>query len=141
MTHLPNKIRQGCILSRLFNLHAEYIMRNTRVDEAQAGIMIARKNISNLRYNRNLDREAWHAAVHGVTKSWTPLSDWTELITKIQFSNSGRLTLIQCFILLNICQFCSSTVLHSVFFSSSLESHMWFINIYCLFFYSLACLY
>ena len=28
-----------------------------------------------------MDREAWHAAVHGVTKSWTWLSDWTELIT------------------------------------------------------------
>ena len=114
---------------------------NTRLDETQAGINIARKNISNLRYNQNLDREAWCAAVHGVRKSWTPLSDWTELITKIQFSNSGRLTLIQCFILLNICQFCSSAVLHCVFLSSSLESHMWFINIYCLFFYSLACLY
>ena len=28
-----------------------------------------------------MDREAWHAAVHGVSKSWTPLSNWTELIT------------------------------------------------------------
>ena len=34
----------------LFNLHAEYILRNARLDEAQAGIKIARKNISNLRY-------------------------------------------------------------------------------------------
>ena len=43
--------RQGCILSPcLFNLHAEYIMRNTGLDEAQAGIKIARRNISNLRY-------------------------------------------------------------------------------------------
>ena len=42
---------QGCILSPcLFNLHAEYIMRNARVDEAQAGIKIARRNINNLRY-------------------------------------------------------------------------------------------
>ena len=30
-----------------------------------------------------MDREAWHAAVHGVTKSWTPVSDWTELIYKV----------------------------------------------------------
>ena len=42
---------QGCILSPcLFNLYAEYIMRNTGLEEAQAGINIARRNISNLRY-------------------------------------------------------------------------------------------
>ena len=44
-------VRQGCILSLyLFNLYAEYIMRNTGLDEAQAGIKIARRNINNLRY-------------------------------------------------------------------------------------------
>ena len=42
---------QGCILSPcLFNLYAEYIMRNSGVDEAQAGIKIAGRNINNLRY-------------------------------------------------------------------------------------------
>ena len=42
---------QGCILSPcLFNLYAEYIMRNTGLEEAQDGIKIARKNINNLRY-------------------------------------------------------------------------------------------
>ena len=42
---------QGCILSPCsLNLYAEYIMRNVGLDEAQAGIKIARKNISNLRY-------------------------------------------------------------------------------------------
>ena len=42
---------QGCILSCwLFNLHAEYIMRNAGLDEAQAGIKIAGRNINNLRY-------------------------------------------------------------------------------------------
>ena len=42
---------QGCILSPcLFNLHAEYIMQNARLDEAQTGIRIARRNINNLRY-------------------------------------------------------------------------------------------
>ena len=45
------KICQGCILSPcLFNLYAEYIMQNARLDEAQAGIKIARRNINNLRY-------------------------------------------------------------------------------------------
>ena len=44
-------VHQGCILSRcLFNLYAEYIMRNAGLDEAQAGIKITRKNINNLRY-------------------------------------------------------------------------------------------
>ena len=44
-------VHQGCILSPcLFNLYAEYIMRNAGLEEAQAGIKIARRNISNLRY-------------------------------------------------------------------------------------------
>ena len=43
--------RQPCILSpRLFNLYVEYIMWNARLDEAQAGIKIAGRNINNLRY-------------------------------------------------------------------------------------------
>ena len=42
-------VRQGCILSPcLFNLYAEYIMRNARLEEAQAGIKIAGRNINNL---------------------------------------------------------------------------------------------
>ena len=44
-------VYQGCILSRcLFNLHAEYIMRNAGLEETQARIKIAGRNINNLRY-------------------------------------------------------------------------------------------
>ena len=44
-------VRQGCILSTcLFNFYAEYIMRNAGLEEAQARIKIARRNLSNLRY-------------------------------------------------------------------------------------------
>ena len=45
--------RQGCILSPcLFNLYAEYIMQNARLDELQAGIKIAERNINNLQIHR-----------------------------------------------------------------------------------------
>ena len=48
------EVRQGCILSLcLFNLYAEYIMRNTGLDEAQTGVKIAGRNINNLRYADN----------------------------------------------------------------------------------------
>ena len=44
-------VQQGYILSPcLYNLYAKYVMRNARLDEAQAGIKIARRNINNLRY-------------------------------------------------------------------------------------------
>ena len=43
-------VHQSCILSPLFNLYTEYIMQNARLDEAQAGIKIARRNTNNLRY-------------------------------------------------------------------------------------------
>ena len=47
-------VRQGCILSPcLFNFYAEYIMRNVGLEEAQAGIKIAGRNINNLRYADN----------------------------------------------------------------------------------------
>ena len=42
-------VHRGCILSPCFNLYAEYIMRNAGLDETQAGIKTARRNISNLR--------------------------------------------------------------------------------------------
>ena len=74
-------VRQGCILSPcLFNFYAEYIMRNAGLEEAQAVIKFARKNINNLRYADDttlmvMDREAWRAAIHGVAKSQKRLSD------------------------------------------------------------------
>ena len=48
---IGKRIHQGCILSPcLFNLYAEYIMQNARLDETQAGIKIARRNINNFRH-------------------------------------------------------------------------------------------
>ena len=57
---------QGCILSPclLFNLHAEYIMQNARLDEAQAGIKIAGRNINNLRYADEIGRASCRERVH-----------------------------------------------------------------------------
>ena len=48
-------VRQGCILSPcLFNLYAEYVIQNARLDEAQTGVKIAGRNINNLRYADNI---------------------------------------------------------------------------------------
>ena len=47
---IGKRLRQDCILSPSFNLYAEYILRNAGLDEAQAGIKIAERNINNLRY-------------------------------------------------------------------------------------------
>jgi len=77
---IGNGVRQGCILSPcLFNLYAEYIMRNAGLEEAQDGIKIARRNISNLRYadDATLMAEKWRRtkkpldeSERGEWKSW-----------------------------------------------------------------------
>ena len=60
---------QGCILSPcLFNLYAEYNVRDAGLDEAQAGIKIARRNINNLRYADDpLEKEM---AIHSSIPAW-----------------------------------------------------------------------
>ena len=61
-------LRQGCILSPcLFNLYPEYVMRNASLDEAQAGIKIAGRNINNLRY---ADDTTLDESERGEWKSW-----------------------------------------------------------------------
>ena len=60
-------VRQGCILSPcLFNIYAEYIMRNAGLDEAQAGIKIAGRNINNLRY---ADDRKWRGTKEPIDES------------------------------------------------------------------------
>ena len=70
-------VHQGCILLPcLFNLYAEYIMRNARLEEAQAGIKIARRNINKLRYADDTilmaesEEELKSLLMKGESKSW-----------------------------------------------------------------------
>ena len=59
ISKIGKEVRQGCILSPcLFNLYAEYIMRNAGLDESQAGIKTARRNINNLRYADDITHTA-----------------------------------------------------------------------------------
>ena len=62
-------VHQGCILSPcVFNLYAEYILRNAGLDEAQAGIKIAGRNINNLRY-------AYHNTLRKQRRTKEPLNE------------------------------------------------------------------
>ena len=60
-------VRQGCILSPCFNLYAEYIIRNDKLHETQAGIKIARRNIHNFRYAD--DSPLWQKAKRNLRAS------------------------------------------------------------------------
>ena len=63
LVQIRKGVRQGCILSPcLFNLYAEYIMRNAGLDEAQAEIKLARRNINNLRYADDTTPPLWQKA-------------------------------------------------------------------------------
>ena len=100
-------VRQGCILSPcILNLYAEYIMRNTGLKEAQAGIKIARRNINNLRYAddttlmaeseeelKSLDeseggeRKSWLKAQHSENKEH---GIWSHHFMGKRWGNSGN---------------------------------------------------
>ena len=89
-------VRQGCILSPcLFNLHAEYIMRNAGLEEAQAGIKIARRNINDLRYAA--DTTLMEESKEELKNSWSKwkrrVKSWLKLnIEKTQIMASGPIT-------------------------------------------------
>ena len=77
-------VRQGCILSPCsFNLYAEYIMRNAGLEETQAGIKIAGRNINNLRYAAEKAM-----ATHSSTLAWK--IPWTEEPGRLQSMGSQR---------------------------------------------------
>ena len=77
-------VRQGCILSPcLFNLHAEYILRNAGLEEAQAGIKIAGRNINNLRY---ADDTTLMAEGEELKSLWMKVKEESEKAGKIQHS-------------------------------------------------------
>ena len=85
-------VRQGCTLSPcLFNLYAEYIMRNTGLEEAQAGIKIVGRNINNLRYADDTtlmaEREAKIMASGPIT-SWQIDGETMETVRDFIFLDS-----------------------------------------------------
>ena len=92
-------VRQGCILSPcLFNLYAEYIMRNAGLDEAQAGIKIARRNINNLRYTYDTTLMAESEELKGLLMKVKEESEKFGLklnIQKTKIKASGPITSFQ----------------------------------------------
>ena len=90
---------QGCILLPcLFNLYAEYIRRNARLDEAQAGIKIARRNINNLRYTYDTTLMAESEELKGLLMKVKEESEKFGLklnIQKTKIKASGPITSFQ----------------------------------------------
>ena len=88
---------QGCILSPcLFNLYAEYIMRNAGLDEAQAGIKIARRNINNLRHADDTTLMAESKELNSLLMKMKEESEKAGLklnIQKMKIMASGPITL------------------------------------------------
>ena len=89
-------VRQGCILSPcLFNFYAEYIMRNGELEEAQAGIKIAGRNINNLRYADDTTLMAESEELKGLLMKVKEESEKVGLklnIQKIKIMASGPIT-------------------------------------------------
>ena len=89
-------VHQGCILSPcLFNLYAEYIMRNIGLDEAQAGIKIAGRNINNLRYADDTTLMAEHEEIMSLLMKVKEESEKVGLklnIQKMKIMASGPIT-------------------------------------------------
>ena len=87
---------KGCILSPcLFNLYAEYIMRNTGLDEAQTGIKIARRNINNLRYADDTTLMAESEELQRILMKMKEENDKLDLnlnIQKTKITASGPIT-------------------------------------------------
>ena len=92
-------VRQGCILSPcLFNLYAEYIRRNARLDEAQAGIKIARRNIDNLRYADDTTHMVESKELKNLLKKVKEESEKVDIklnIKKTKIMASGPITSLQ----------------------------------------------
>ena len=89
-------VHQGCILSPcLFNLYAEYIMRNAGLDEAQAGIKIAGRNINNVRYRDDTTLMAESEELKSLLMKVNEESEKAGLklkIQKTQIMSSGPIT-------------------------------------------------
>ena len=110
-------VRQGCILSPcLFNLYVEYIMRISGLDEEQAGIKIARRNINNLRY---ADDTTLMAQSEGELKSLLKVKEESE---KVGLKLNIQKTKIMAFSPINSWQIDGETVADFIFWGSKITT-------------------